>query len=54
MNSKFKWVHVNDVIKMCQQTNNNDSYDMVSKEITSNAMHSGNVDVEQTFRSFTI
>lgn len=35
---------------MCQKTSNNDSYDIVSKDITSNAMYAGSVDVEQIFR----
>uniref|UniRef100_A0A915E2Q3 Uncharacterized protein n=1 Tax=Ditylenchus dipsaci TaxID=166011 RepID=A0A915E2Q3_9BILA len=52
LNSNHDWIHVNEAIKLCQKSSNSSEscYNQTSKEITSNIMYSGAVEVEQTIR----
>jgi hypothetical protein len=53
LNANKEWMHVSEAMKLCQRSSNRESQECATtREIVSNIMHAGTVDVQQTV-SFT-
>ncbi|KAI1726647.1 hypothetical protein DdX_03371 [Ditylenchus destructor] len=51
LNSKREWIHVSEAVKLCQKASTSDSsYNLTTKEVTSNVMYAGPVEEEQIIR----